>query len=315
LPRVARIAYIVAFVIAALEAIGAATVEIINLPLALIPLIAGIGIMRGRAWSAYGFALVCFAQLLAIPVALSRSGGVGRLSLAAAIFFPVGLLFFFAGRALAAGNGARGRAFPWIVLSILSFLPIVFVGPYSMPTGSMEDTLLVGDYILVRCFPTPNLVRGDMVVFRYPIDRRQTFVKRVIGLPGDRIRLSHKVLYRNGEVLNEPYAVHKLDYVETYRDDFPAGEPYPGLAAAAVEMLSKNIVNGELVVPAGKYFVLGDNRDQSLDSRYWGFITPDDLIGKPLLIYDSEDRTTEELSGGTRMLPKRIRWERFFKLL
>ena len=315
MPKVARVAYIVAFFIAALDALSGAAGHIIFLPFALIPLIAGIGVMRGRAWSAYGFALLCLSSLVLIPVVISRSGSIGDLVLVAVIALPVGLLFFFAGRALAAGGGERGRAFPWIVLCVLNLVPFIFVGAYSMPTGSMEDTLLVGDYILVRSFPKPNLVRGDMVVFRYPIDRNQTFVKRVIGMPGDRIKLVHKVLYRNGVALNEPYAVHKLDYIETYRDDFPSGETYPGIAPEAVEMLSRNVVNGELVVPADKYFVLGDNRDQSLDSRYWGFVSPDEVIGKPLLIYDSAEATTDQLTGGTGFVRKRTRWDRLFKLL
>jgi signal peptidase I len=311
LPRVPRVAYIVAFFIAALDVLRGAAGPIIVLPFALVPLVAGIGIMRGRAWSAYGMALVCLSPLLLIPVLMSRSGDFAKLSLTAAVALLIGLLFVLAGRALTAGGGEPGRAFPWIALSVLSVLPFFFVGAYSMPTGSMEDTLLVGDFILVRCFPKPVPVRGDVVVFRYPLDRKQTFVKRVIGMQGDRIRLSHKVLYRNGEVLNEPYAVHKMDYIDSYRDDFPSGDPYPGMAAPATEMLSRNVVNGELVVPAGKYFVLGDNRDQSLDSRYWGFVSPDELIGEPLLIYDS----AEQLPGGTGAMRKRTRWERLFKLL
>jgi signal peptidase I len=86
----------------------------------------------------------------------------------------------------------------------------------------MEDTLLIGDRILVQRFPKPSLTRGDMIVFVYPIDRRQTFVKRVIGVPGDQIRIIDKTVHRNGAALKEPYAVHKTNYVDSYRDNFPS---------------------------------------------------------------------------------------------
>jgi signal peptidase I len=179
------------------------------------------------------------------------------------------------------------------------------------PTGkcvaSSEGTLLIGDHVLVQHFPKPKLVRGDLIVFTWPIDQRQTFVKRVIGVPGDRIRIANKIVYRNGAAIDEPYAVHKTDYVDAYRDNFPS-EPGVALYAPAEEMLRKHVSNGEVVVPEAEYLVLGDNRDLSLDSRYWGFIGYGDLIGKPLLIYDSEEQ-----SGGT--VNGRVRWGRLFHLL
>ncbi len=176
----------------------------------------------------------------------------------------------------------------------------------------MEDTLLIGDRILVWRFPTPRFSRGEMVVFRYPVDRRQTFVKRIIGVPGDRIRIAAKIVYRNGAVVNEPYAVHKADYMDSYRDNFPS-EPSTPLADAALDMLRNHAVNGEVVVPARSYFVLGDNRDFSLDSRYWGFVPSADLIGKPILIYDSREQTPEALLKGETTSPGRVRWWRLFK--
>src|ERR1039457_3550110 len=145
-------------------------------------------------------------------------------------------------------------------------------------------------------------------------DRHQTFVKRVIGVPGDRIRISEKVVYRNGTALKEPYACHKTEYQYLYRDNFPS-EPNVNLAAPALEMLAKHVVNGEVVVPEGKYFVLGDNRDSSLDSRYWGFVDSGDLIGKPLLIYDSEEQPVDDAMTGMATFPHRVRWGRLFKLL
>ena len=210
-------------------------------------------------------------------------------------------LFLFAGKALAAAGSKRGWALPWIAVSALLILPFVFVQAFVIPTGAMEDTLLIGDRILVRHFPRINPGRGDLIVFAYPVDRSQTFVKRIIGVAGDRIRISAQIVYRNGTALKEPYAMHKAPYPDSYRDNFPS-EPYFALQDAGQQMLKKHVVNGEVVVPEGKYFVLGDNRDNSLDSRYWGFVDSFYVLGKPFLIYDSEE-------------PHRKRWERFFKLL
>jgi signal peptidase I len=292
--------------------ISALAGQIFLLPFALIPLMAGIGIMRRRAWSAWGFALYTFAQLLPISLALSRSsslrtlppGAIGAVALAA-LLIP---LFVLAGRSLARSAAQNGRAWPWITVSALTAFPILFFRVFDVPTATMEDTLLTGDRILVQHFPKPTPSRGDLIVFIYPIDRRQTFVKRVIGVAGDRIRITNKIVYRNGAAVDEPYAVHKTDYVDAYRDNFPSG-PDVAVYAPAKEMLQEHVANGEVVVPEGKYFVLGDNRDLSLDSRYWGFIGFGDLIGKPRLIYDSE----EQSAGVT--LNRRVRWDRLFRLL
>jgi signal peptidase I len=318
LPKIARIAYVVAFVMAGLAIISGLTQQIVSLPFALIPLIAGIGIVRKRVWSAYGFALLLFTQLLLLPLLLFRSGNVSGKSLqiimAAVLTAALAALFLFAGRSLTAAGPEPGWAFPWIALSALLTLPLLFVQAFVMPTGSMEDTLLIGDHILVQRFPKTKPVPGDLIVFAYPIDRRQTFVKRVIGVGGDRIRISRNIVYRNETALQEPYAIHKASYPDSYRDNFPS-EPNGFLLDTAQEMLNKNVVNGEVVVPAGKYFVLGDNRDNSLDSRYWGFVDTRDLIGKPLLIYDSEDQSTEALTNQGPAKPHRTRWDRLFKLL
>jgi signal peptidase I len=140
------------------------------------------------------------------------------------------------------------------------------------------------------------------MVFHYPVDRNQIFTKRIVGMPGDRIRLSHKVLYRNGVAQNEPWVTHKLDYEDQYRDNFP-NEPNALIFPTAQLMLAKSVVGGEVVVPPGMYFVMGDNRDQSLDSRYWGFVSERDFIGKPLFVYDSVDEN------------KHHRWDRLFRPL
>jgi signal peptidase I len=283
--------------------ISALAGQISLLPFALVPLISGIGIVRRRVWSAWGFALYTFAQL--VPIALvmfrthSRPPGTIGAGLLTVLLVP---LFVVAGRALATAGAPKGLAWPWITLTALTVLPVFFVQAFVVPSGAMEDTILAGDHVLVRRFPRPSPARGEIVVLTYPIDRRQIFIKRIIGMPGDRIRISKKIVYRNGAALSEPYAAHKLDYEDAYRDNFPS-EPNVPLYRPAEEMLEKHVLNGEVVVPAGEYFVLGDNRDQSLDSRYWGFVGEGDLIGKPLMIYDSEEQRTG-----------RIRWGRILKL-
>src|SRR5579859_7720111 len=114
-----------------------------------------------------------------------------------------------------------------------------------IPNGSMEDTLLIGDRILVQRFPKPSVARGDIIVFIYPVDRHQTFVKRLIGVPGDHIRISGKIVHLNGAALQEPYASHRTDYLDNYRDNFPSDPNAPMPAGA--EMLRNHVANGEVV--------------------------------------------------------------------
>jgi signal peptidase I len=318
MPKSARVAYVLAFALAGLSILSAFRGQIVLLPFAVFPLIAGIGILRKRAWSAYGFALCQIAQLLLFPLLTFRTGGAMRWSpdiiAGTALLAVLGSLFFLAGRSLAKTGAERGRAWPWILLSLLITLPLIFVQAFVIPTGTMENTLLIGDHILVRRLPRSSPCRDDVFVFVYPIDRRQTFVKRIVGIPGDRIKISEKIVYRNGVAVHEPYALHKSPYPDSYRDNFPS-EPSMTLANAAWDMLRNHVVNGEVVVPDRKYFVLGDNRDNSLDSRYWGFVGDGDLIGKPFLIYDSEDQPSEEPGGGRSTGVRRIRWNRMFKAL
>jgi signal peptidase I len=204
----------------------------------------------------------------------------------------------------------RGFIAEWTVtIILLLFGTTTLVQAFVIPTGSMEDTLLVGDHLLVdklafapagsataSLLPYTAVHRGDIIVFRYPIDIKQTFVKRVMGVEGDRIRLENKRVFLNGHLLDEPYVVHKADYIDSYRDNFPS-DPNTPLYPPAQVMLEKNVKNGEVIVPPGHFFAMGDNRDQSLDSRYWGFVPRENIIGKPLVIYWSYDATTEELSA------------------
>jgi signal peptidase I len=193
-----------------------------------------------------------------------------------------------------------------INILILLFGTTTLVQAFIVPTPSMDTTVRVGDHLLVDklSYSPPGAIskyflpytepkRGDVIVFRYPIDIQQNYVKRVMGVPGDHIKVIDKALYVNGKALQEPYVQHVFPGLEPYRDNFPAppsGPVYP----RAVEMLEHHVVDGELVVPPGYYFAMGDNRDNSLDSRYWGFVPRENIIGKPLVIFWSYDAPTED---------------------
>jgi signal peptidase I len=203
----------------------------------------------------------------------------------------------------------RNGVAEWVLVLVPYLFLITLIGQmFVIPTVSMENTLLQGDHLLVdklayappgalsrHLLPYSDVRRGDIVVFRWPINPRETWVKRVIGVPGDRVRLANKQVYLNGQPLAEPYKVHKTAYYDAYRDNFPS-EPNVPLAEAGQRMLEQNVVKGEVVVPVGMYFVMGDNRDNSLDSRYWGFVPRDNIIGKPVLIWWSYDAPTERLN-------------------
>lgn len=232
----------------------------------------------------------------------------------------------------------RGAIAEWaITILLLLFLTTTLVQAYVIPTGSMEDTLLIGDHLLVdkmafaptgavskHLLPYSDVKRGDIIVFRYPVDITQTFVKRAMGVPGDRIRIVNKQVYRNGVKLDEPYKVHKSDQIDPYRDNFPS-EPDLTVSPRAIDMLRNHVVNGEVVVPPGTVFAMGDNRDSSLDSRYWGFVPRENIIGKPLIIYWSFDAPTDQLQDPgfsiahfkdliLNFFPK-TRWHRTFMLV
>jgi signal peptidase I len=224
-----------------------------------------------------------------------------------------------------------------ITVILLLFLTTTLVQAFVIPTGSMEDTLLIGDHLLVdklafappgpvskHLLPYTDVKRGDIIVFRYPVDISQTFVKRCMGVPGDRIRLVNKEVYLNGKKLNEPYAVHKMDYLDSYRDNFP-GEPNVSVDRRAIDMLENHVVNNEVVVPPNSYFAMGDNRDSSLDSRYWGFVPRENIIGKPLIIYWSYNAPTSDLNSASISFSHvvdlaenffvKTRWKRSFMLI
>jgi signal peptidase I len=149
-------------------------------------------------------------------------------------------------------------------------------------------------------------------------------VKRVIGVPGDHIHIVNKQVWLNGNPIQEPYKYHKTFYLDSYRDNFPS-DPNTNVDERAIEMLRKNVVKGEVVVPPECYFAMGDNRDGSLDSRYWGFVPRANIIGKPLLVYWSFDSPTEDLvSSGidfrhlwdiVRNFASKTRWKRTFMII
>ena len=140
--------------------------------------------------------------------------------------------------------------------------------------------------------------RGDIIVFRYPMDIRQNYVKRVMGVPGDHIQLVDKVVYLNGKPLTSRTRSTSFRHFEPYRDNFPREPVRPGRRSRAREMLRR--ARGRTAnwwCPPDSYFAMGDNRDNSLDSRYWGFVPRENIIGKPLMIFWSYDAPTEDLVG------------------
>jgi signal peptidase I len=192
-----------------------------------------------------------------------------------------------------------------IAIFVVTFL----LQAFTIPSESMEQTLLIGDYLLVdkfcyggstgwnRLLPYRNVKRGDVIVFHYPMNPAQDFVKRVVALPGDRLRLINKRVFVNGLPVREPYVQFISPQRNFYRDDFPqTGSPDYGVSARWWKEMPKLVEDHQLIIPEGYYFVLGDNRDDSQDSRYWGFVPRENIIGRPLLIYWSSGSLSSDLS-------------------
>jgi signal peptidase I len=228
-----------------------------------------------------------------------------------------------------------------VTILIALFATTFVVQAFKIPSQSMEPTLLVGDHLLVNKFlfggrgawyekflPYRSIHRGDIIVFKYPFDDHPHYVKRVIGVPGDRIRIVQERVYVNGKLFQEPYVVHDTVSGDPFADNFPPADPYAfqgGLRPEWVDAILNHVQNGELVVPGNRYFVMGDNRDHSWDSRYWGFVDRDAIMGRPMVIYwsveaTSEDYTDRAVSGALRgiaetllHLPTRTRWHRMLR--
>ena len=223
-----------------------------------------------------------------------------------------------------------------IAVFVITFL----VQAFQIPSESMEKTLLIGDYLLVdklhfggindasSLVPYRQVQRGDTVVFHYPIDPSKHFVKRVIGVPKDRLRLVNRQVWVNGAPLHESYVLIKGLPEDVFRDNFPRLDFLSaGIDAHWVLALREHIDRGELVVPPGHYFVMGDNRDDSSDSRYWGFVPEGNIIGRPLLIYWSIRNADGDLQATTTLgdrishflyvfthLFQVTRWDRTFRV-
>lgn len=187
-----------------------------------------------------------------------------------------------------------------VVLAL--FLLTFVLQPYLIPSESMERTLLVGDFLLVNkqvyspagslsrlVLPYRGVARGDIVVFHHP--QPPFLIKRVVGLPGDRLRIQDGRVTVNGVALDEPYAAFEPAAPNPFRDDFPA-RVYtdPEVDPIWWKQMQSLTRDGELVVPDDEYFVLGDNRNHSKDSRFWGFVPRDQIVARPLLIYFSLTR-------------------------
>jgi signal peptidase I len=223
------------------------------------------------------------------------------------------------------------------------FIITFILQAFEIPSSSMENTLLIGDHVFVNreqfapptrwlgpILPHRQIRRGDIVVFLSPAEPGLYVVKRIIGIPGDRIHLREGVVYRNGEKLDEPYVIHQNgDEVNLYRDNFPEIAPSEmNNVTPDWEMaLPQHIEGDDLVVPPNSYFGMGDNRDVSLDSRYWGFIPEENVIGRPMFIYWSfqtpagqylEREVSQRLSFLVHVVLHffdETRWRRTFKVV
>jgi signal peptidase I len=184
-----------------------------------------------------------------------------------------------------------------IVLAV--FIITFIVQPFRIPSGSMEPTLLVGDFLLVDkqslgfdepagILPAAAIHRGEIVIFHYPVDPSLHLIKRVVGLPGDHLRLRDGRVYINGKPLTETYAVYRRTAPDNFRDNFPRLQStVPDVDPAWWIRMHTLIDHGDLIIPAANYFVLGDNRNDSEDSRYWGFVPRSAIVGSPVFIYFS----------------------------
>ena len=261
---------------------------VVGLAYSLVFLAAAWGIRKGQAWAAIAAALILVAPVVG---AVFRGTFTNKIGITETISTAVGVCLLLLAAILlvrAAWELWRGPQFSiWIAFLALAMAGSICYRPMMIPTGGMEDSLLIGDQMLVNTIQR-HPQRGDMVLFEYPIDRKNIFVKRVAAVAGDRVHLENKKLFVNGAAVDEPYALHKTTIIDYFRDNFPRA-PNVRIFAPAQAMLNDNFREGDIVVPEGKYFVLGDNRDYSLDSRYWGFIAESDIIGRPALIYASFD--------------------------
>ena len=218
----------------------------------------------------------------------------------------------------------------WISVALFLVLRTFIVEAFKIPSGSMERTLLIGDFLLVnklaygaeipfthkRLPAMRDPQREDVIVFEAPEDVTKTYVKRLVGIGGDTLEMKEGVLYRNGARVPERYVSHNsdVDRVEErfrWQRDYVVHPGMTGAASASVQYYPTRNNWGPLVVPEKNYFVLGDNRDNSSDSRYWGFVSDSLVKGRPFVIYYSY---APDSSQGLAWLT-RIRWSRLGELV
>jgi signal peptidase I len=223
---------------------------------------------------------------------------------------------------------------------IALFVNTFVLQPFLIPSESMEHTLLVGDFLLVNkqvyapadrlsrlLLPYREVARGDIVVFRHP-QPHPFLIKRVVGIPGDRLRIEDGKVIVNGVVQDEPYAAFEPAAGNEYRDDFPA-KVYTDFSVDPLwwHQMQSLTEEGALVIPPGEYFVLGDNRNHSDDSRYWGFVSRQQIVARPVMIYFSLTRPSttdvqqaaDDKLGQDRQLAGKLsgfaRWKRIFHVV
>ena len=212
----------------------------------------------------------------------------------------------------------------WLSVALFLVLKTFIVEAFKIPSGSMEGTLLIGDFLLVnklaygaeipftsKRVPALEPKRDDVIVFESPEDLTKTYVKRLVGLPGDTVEMRGGLLYRNSLQVPERYASHSSD-IDRVEERFRWQRDYIVRSAGASISYDPTRNNwGPLVVPGKSYFVLGDNRDNSSDSRYWGFVADSLVKGRPFVIYYSYD---PDSAHGMAWLT-RIRWNRLGELV
>jgi signal peptidase I len=218
-----------------------------------------------------------------------------------------------------------------VTLVLFVLLRLFVVEAFTIPTASMERTLLVGDFLLVnktlygaevpgtdvRIPAIREPRRGDVIVFRPPHDPHRDYVKRIVGMPGDTLSMRHKTLVVNGVPQDEPYARYLDGRSDAVHPKMRWQSDHLAAAGSAHGRYVPSRDNwGPIVVPPDRYFVLGDNRDNSEDSRYWGFVGREDIEGHPWLVYFSVRHPRDRRSGeGEGVLLERIRWSRIGQLI
>jgi signal peptidase I len=287
---------------------------VIAIPQAAVAIFAAVGLLRREPAAGYGLGLFVVCSTGAgVYSSYPLAGKPNSFYIAATIVtLLIAAFAFLAGSAIAPLSRLRvWDMVPWIAISAIPIFLALFFSLMMLPSGSMEPTLVTGDTIVVRrC--SPNLLkRGDLTVYR-DSGRHSVFVKRLVGIEGDRIHLDRKVLYLNDRPRNEGYAIHTTTYFDQYRDNFPAGDLNVPLPQAMRDQLHRQVRGGDFVVPAGSFFLLGDNRDVSLDSRYYGPVPADTIIGKAVAVCFSTDLASDVLTGqrGRHNVLTTARWSR-----